>query len=74
MIDSCIVGIVSNTCDRAFRAVFLDFNLLDSSDVQIGSADGYVQDLQPHGKARFAAAIGNLKIKKFKLVHIAVEQ
>jgi hypothetical protein len=75
IINSCIVGVVSNTCDRAFRAVFLDFNLLDSSDVQVDSADGDVQNLQPHGKARFTAAIvGNPKIKKFKLVHIAVEQ
>ena len=74
-IEQCIVGTVSNKCDRQFRAVFLDFNLLDGSDVQIGSADGLVQNLQPHGKARFTAAItGNPRIKKFRLVHIAVEQ
>jgi hypothetical protein len=55
--------------------VFLDSNLLDSSEVQIGTADGDVENLQPHGKARFMAPIaGNPKIKKFKLVHIAVEQ
>lgn len=75
MLNSCIVGVVSNTCDRAFRAVFLDFNLMDSSEVQIGTADGDVQNLQPRGKARFMAPIvGNPQIKKFKLVHIAVEQ
>jgi len=69
----CIVGIVSNKCERAFPAVFLDFNLLDGSDVQIGSADGLVNNLQPHTKARFQAAItGNSKVKKFKLVRIAV--
>jgi hypothetical protein len=73
--EPCIVGMVSNKCDRPFRAVFLDFNLYDGSDVQIGTADGLVQNLQPHAKARFTAAItGNPKIKSFRLVHIAVEQ
>ena len=50
-IDSCIVGTVSNNCDRTFRAVFLDFNLLDSSDVEIGTTDGLVQNLEPHNNA-----------------------
>ncbi len=73
--EPCIVGTVSNKCDRQFRAVFLNFNLLDGSDVQIGSASGLVQNLEPHTKARFAAAItGDPKIKKFKLARIAVEQ
>jgi len=74
-IEQCVVGTVSNKCDRPFRAVFLDFNLFDGSDVQIGSAEGLVQDLGAHGKARFTAGIkGNPKIKSFKLVHIAVQQ
>jgi hypothetical protein len=74
-IEQCIVGTVSNNCDRPFRAVFLDFNLFDDSDVQIGSVDGRVQNLEPHGKARFAAAItGDPKVKKFRLARIAVER
>src|SRR6267142_1537610 len=65
-IEQCIVGTVANKCDRQFRAVFLDFNLFDGSDVQIGTADGLVQNLQPHGRARFTAGItGNPKIKTF---------
>ncbi len=66
---------VSNNCDHSFRAVFLDFNLFDGSDVQIGSAGGLVQNLEPHGKARFTASItDNPKIKRFKLTRISVEQ
>lgn len=73
-INSCIVGVVSNNCEHTFRAVFLDFNLLDSSDIQIGTADGLVQNLEPHSKARFTALItGDAKVKRFKLVRITVE-
>lgn len=73
-IDSCIVGTVSNNCERTFRAAFLDFNLFDNSDVQIGTAQGLVQDLEPSTEARFTAPItGNVKVKKLKLVRITVE-
>lgn len=65
----CIVGMVSNNCGVLLSAVYLDFNLFDSSGVQLGSVTAAVDNLEPHGKARFTAVIpGKPKIKEFKLV------
>lgn len=70
----CIVGIVQNKCDLRFDTVILTYNLYDGSGIQIGSTNGYVSDLEPHGKAHFGASLWDApkKIPSFKLIEIAV--
>lgn len=70
----CVVGIVQNKCDLRFDTVILTYNLYDGSGIQIGSTDGYVSDLEPHGKAHFGASLWDApkKIPSFKLTKIAV--
>jgi hypothetical protein len=70
----CIVGIVQNKCDLRFETIILTYNLYDASGIQIGSTDGYIDNLEPHGKAHFVATLWNAakKIPRFKLTKIAV--
>jgi hypothetical protein len=69
----CIVGIVRNKCDQRFSTVWLTYNLYDHSGVQVGSTDAMISDLEPHGKARFGAEVGNVpKFARFKLIKAAV--
>jgi hypothetical protein len=69
----CIVGNVRNTCAQRFDAIWLTYNLYDTSGVQVGSTDGMVQNLEPHSTARFWAQLDDTpKAPKFKLTKIAV--
>ncbi len=69
----CIVGILHNTCAQRFDAIWLTYNLYDGSGVQVGSTDGMVQNLDPHGTAHFWAQVDEApKTVKFRLTRIAV--
>jgi len=72
-ISPCIVGLVRNTCAQRFDVIWLKYNLYDGSGVQVGSTDGMVQNLDPHGAAHFWAHVDEKpKTLKFKITSIAV--
>ena len=67
----CVAGIIQNTCERRFFSVLLVYNLYDESDVQVGSTQDSVSNLEPHGRAHFGAQfLASPRIKKFKLVQV----
>jgi len=49
-----VVGTVVNGSDRTLN-VTVTFNLYDRSGVQVGSADGFVRNLEPANTGRFEA-------------------
>ncbi|HYT23027.1 MAG TPA: FxLYD domain-containing protein [Candidatus Polarisedimenticolia bacterium] len=67
----CVTGIVRNKCDRRFLSVLVVYNLYDETDVQVGSTQDSVSNLEPQGRARFGAQfLASPKIKQFKLVRV----
>ncbi len=67
----CVAGTIGNHCDRRFVSVLLVFNLYDESGVQVVSTQDSVSNLEPHGRAHFAAQfLGSPRIKQFKVVQI----
>jgi hypothetical protein len=67
----CVTGTIRNNCDRRFVSVLLIYNLYDETGVQVGSTQDSVSNLEPQGKARFAAQfLASPNIKQFKLVRV----
>jgi hypothetical protein len=71
----CIVGTVRNSCNQRFNTIWLTYNLYDGAGIQVGSTDAIVENLEPHGTARFWTALSYNapKSPKFKLTKISVE-
>lgn len=73
-VSRCIVGTVQNRCAQRFDTIFVNYNLYDNSGIQVGTANGLIQSLDPNGAAHFWALVSEDVPKgfKFKLINISV--